>query len=482
MRFGDLLPIVGLLLLSCGGGNVTSALATPPEFHPKGQVLCAIQRSHSKPLIVEWPSADRGELETHAHNRGVVVVRYVGCEMQILDRCTTPVKYAYTSMTRKRDRVLIRDVEDLYANVPIGASRLEATLAKTGELVVDMTLVGRWEAERAAVRADELQGECEGATHVVLGLSVGAFTFTAGADTQMGGGATVLGLGAHATSASRRETLNADGDEADCEKSTDDDKKPPPGCGALLRVEVVPIDGLSQANVEGNVPASPPTPAARVSPFATRVQMIALSRGSFTLGDRRDNVTLKDFWLDATEVTADAYAACVRTGQCTTDHVRESSVGGSPFEPDLLCNYAVPGRGDHPMNCVDWDQAYAYCHAQGKRLPTEEEWEWAARGGIEARLYPWGHAEAGPLLCWSGIVTRSGTCPVGANPGGDAPGGIHDLAGNVAEWTSSAFSGHTRVTRGGGWDYRELDGMRAASRHSHAPGDRADHLGFRCAR
>ena len=107
--------------------------------------------------------------------------------MQVLDGCTAPVKYGYAPITRKKDRVTMRDADDLYANMPIGAARLEAKLEKSGQLDVDMTMVGRWEAERRAVRADELQGSCDGATHVVSALTVGAFTFTAGADATVQG-------------------------------------------------------------------------------------------------------------------------------------------------------------------------------------------------------------------------------------------------------------------------------------------------------
>jgi hypothetical protein len=128
------LSLVGLLACSCGGGSAVSQLAKAPEYNPKGQTKCGLTKSQAKPLIVEWPSADRGELEAQARNRGIVGVHYQGCEMQVLDGCTAPVKYGYSPITRKKDRVVMRDADDLYANIPVGAARLEAKLEKSGEL------------------------------------------------------------------------------------------------------------------------------------------------------------------------------------------------------------------------------------------------------------------------------------------------------------------------------------------------------------
>jgi formylglycine-generating enzyme required for sulfatase activity len=192
------------------------------------------------------------------------------------------------------------------------------------------------------------------------------------------------------------------------------------------------------------------------------------------MGERHDTVTVQPFCMDVTEVTADAYGACVRAGGCTAD--------GLACGP--AATYGVIGKGNHPINCVDWGQSVTYCVEQGKRLPTEEEWEWAARGESQGRVYPWGNAAPNSQLCWSGVQKRAGTCPVGSFPEGDGVGGIHDLAGNVWEWTSSSIDaiGTARAFRGGSWFNFAAPNMHASLRSSLAPIFRGSVVGFRCAR
>jgi formylglycine-generating enzyme required for sulfatase activity len=224
--------------------------------------------------------------------------------------------------------------------------------------------------------------------------------------------------------------------------------------------------------------------------------MASVPGGSFAMGGRKGITAVKPFCLDVTEVTADAYAACVGAGQCRADHPgahRDSSwATDGPFTADARCNYGASGRGNHPMNCVEWAQASAYCHAQDKRLPTAAEWVWAARGEAEGRRFPWGNASPDAQLCWSGKQKRSGTCPVGSFPEGDAPGGIHDLSGNVWEWASdvdpadsdSHGTPNRDVCGGGSWadDLEAVVAIRGENCDGNAPLERGVGTGFRCAR
>jgi formylglycine-generating enzyme len=222
--------------------------------------------------------------------------------------------------------------------------------------------------------------------------------------------------------------------------------------------------------------ASAPPPALLDAP------MIAVAPGSFEMGSTAKNespphrVAVAAFSIDATEVTVDAYRACVEATRCPADGLTEVAA----------CNWATPGRGPHPMNCVDWNEADIYCRWLGKRLPTEEEWEFAARGP-EGRIFPWGNSQPDePTACFN----RATTCPAGERAAGRTPQGALDLAGNVWEWTASPYCAYAvgdcgsveRVVRGGSYTAREGAKLRSSARSGHVITLRETYLGFRCAR
>jgi hypothetical protein len=259
-----LLFFLGIALVACGGATGQNAASTQlktPEIPSDRGTKCKVAKSQSEPLVVEWPDTARGKLES-ASSKGLVAVRYEGCELQVLSRCRVKEgKYNWTPITRKSSRVTIKDADELYANMPVGAIKLESKLASAGQLNVQMTIVGRYEAPGSRVYRDDLEGECSEATHVVAALTVGAFTFFAGADAEVGGGASVAGVaGGGGKSTAQRETLEKDGDETACSRASASDKGPPEGCGALLQIEVMPLAKGSKA-VAAPVPVPVPTPA-----------------------------------------------------------------------------------------------------------------------------------------------------------------------------------------------------------------------------
>ncbi len=232
------------------------------------------------------------------------------------------------------------------------------------------------------------------------------------------------------------------------------------------------------------------------------------------------DVTLSPYEIWRTEVTVGQYRQCVAAGACPAPPETVEWRGITPQKRETysaLCNANREGRESHPMNCVDWNLAQTYCQWQGGRLPTEAEWEYAARGG-DGRTYPWG--EDAPSLerlnaCDEGcrqLASQLGreweslfdgndgfpdTAPVGSYPAGASPFGLLDMSGNVWEWVqdragrynrravtdpTGPTSGRDHVTRGGAWDDDLADLVRTTSRDLGREDLRDVNLGFRCVR
>jgi len=199
------------------------------------------------------------------------------------------------------------------------------------------------------------------------------------------------------------------------------------------------------------------------------------------------NVCISGFNMGEHEVTNGEYADCVAAGGCAPPSISTSNTRPS--------YYGNPAYDDFPVIWVDWDQANTYCVWDGKRLPTEAEWEYAARGGFASKRYPWGDAIIGNDANYlnSNDVWDNDTSPV-MNYASNGYG-LHDMAGNVWEWVSDWYdsgyysispidnpqgsaTGSTHALRGGAWDQSPID-LRVSNRSRTATGSNA--LGFRCA-
>jgi formylglycine-generating enzyme required for sulfatase activity len=224
---------------------------------------------------------------------------------------------------------------------------------------------------------------------------------------------------------------------------------------------------------------------ARVDPPAH--DRVVIPGGAFTQGSTQGDederpvrkVVVKTFAIDRTEVTRGEYAACIAAGKCKPPPGPPAPV---PAGADDVKLPKVPVTG------VDWNEAQAFCRFAGGRLPTEAEWEKAARG-TDGREYPWGNDADCGRANW-GNFEGEGPCagknpghpvPVGQYPSGASPYGVLDLGGNVWEWVADKYDDEPgrRVVRGGSC-CSYFVGPRAANRNAWAPEHRDGDLGFRC--
>jgi eukaryotic-like serine/threonine-protein kinase len=321
------------------------------------------------------------------------------------------------------------------------------------------------------------------------------------------------------------------------------------GAAALGVVAAFALHGGGEGHGTGGAPASSASAArgpvavasasASAAPKTCPAGMIAIPGGEFFMGsDEKDaqdtekpphRVKLMPYCMDALEETVAQYKECSDRGACRRAGKENVWPGINDTQRkiyDPLCNISDPeGLAKHPINCIDWDQAREACEARGARLPTEAEWEFAARGP-DGRIYPWGdQAPNGTFLnaCGKECVAWqkkhpdpdnsaptfmygeddgfANTAPVGSFPKGKSRYGLSDVVGNVWEWVADYYAdydpatasstvtepkgpatGADRVIRGGAWNGAQPSWVRPSFRFHVAPTARSYGFGFRCAK
>ena len=253
-----------------------------------------------------------------------------------------------------------------------------------------------------------------------------------------------------------------------------------------------------------------PTPTATLTPTCPSSDMVPIPAGPFQMGCDPENdgglgcppdeslhtVILDAYCIDRTEVMNRRYRNCVQDGGCTAP--ANSSSFTRPFY------YGNSTYDAYPVIWVSWYQAKEFCQWAHKRLPTEAEWEKAARGASDTRPYPWGSEapDCSRANFWPYPASNcvGDTSPVGAYSAGASPYGALDMAGNVMEWVNDWFSdtyysslsepvinpqgpatGSWRAVRSGSW-WLPASMVRTVSRHAWGPDYWNNVLGFRCAR
>jgi formylglycine-generating enzyme required for sulfatase activity len=267
-----------------------------------------------------------------------------------------------------------------------------------------------------------------------------------------------------------------------------------PSKSSLPSSEIALINFSPRPTIESTT-VLPPTEISDLDALNNSIPMLLAPEGEFTMGSNDGDtdekpvhrIFLHAFYIDKYEVTNSLYKACVDAGVCEPPHDFRSKTHSDYYENAEF--------DDYPVIFVDWFQAKIYCEWRGAALPTEAQWEKAARGA-DGRTYPWGEGISCDKASYGSC--RSDLDRVGRYEGGKSPYGVYDMAGNVWEWVADWYSetysqnsstpnpsgpdqGEYRVLRGGTWD-SNANNLRTSSRLKYRPAYFTEGIGFRCAK
>lgn len=451
--------MISLSLIAC-------ASPSPPPGAPETPTptLAVVDLScdPNKPILVADPSARQLIEGVVAEQRGVAVRCVSGERLRVLSQCRLPTKYAYQNLNTYRELERVASSKGGAVSGSFSVVNLSASLDAGSDVFAGLVTQGRYYADQSRVEVSNISGECKGVTHVISGLTVGAFRLAKGTKLAVSGGVNAMSfVKAEGVYKSSTSTLDESGDANRCVFDADS-KRPPQNCGVPLRLELSTVTAT-------NTPV--PTTPTRCPPG------MKLIRGGGSVAD---------FCLDTTEVTAAAYARCTQAGLCP--EVPTSSWWPGPTAtPEAtgartpFCTGGKPEKGSAPLNCVNYDQASTYCEALQKRLPATYELSWASRGGAKQTAYPWGNDFDPSRICGVSTAANRGPCVAGGTTGSASPDGVLDLVGNLWELTFSPSGGGYALC-GGAWGASDFpEATTPTCQYWMQPLVRSNIVGFRCA-
>ncbi|HEY7370678.1 MAG TPA: hypothetical protein VIF57_00775 [Polyangia bacterium] len=240
--FLGVVPLAWAGAAGCMQSSTEKARSVLPHA-PAEQAKCRVAASQSSPLVTEWPASEKANLEVLLRN-GTVAVAYSGCSMRLLPECRVKGEYHWQRTTPSTDSLEINDSDELFAKLPLGAASLEGELKRSGKLSVKTTVSGQLRLENAAVAEIPREGACAQATHLLSGLSLGAFALTAGGQKDSKLGASITLGEASAKTERSADMLRSAGDFDTCAQSTNE--SPHVNCASPIQAFLTPLPGRTE--------------------------------------------------------------------------------------------------------------------------------------------------------------------------------------------------------------------------------------------
>jgi uncharacterized protein len=263
MRISSSVLASGLALVLVGCPS-PPPITTGPSPLPPGTKFIS---GNLEPMIVDWQPEERGDLEISMRD-GLVVVAYDDSGFRLLKDCHVDGTYDFMGMTRRERVVRLESADDVRANLPLGgagiAAKLGAEMERGATLDIAMVMIGKLRTTWRRVSPKDLEGQCAGASHVVRGATVGAFAVGKGSKTQSRAAAEIFGFGTSGGARQSDSMRFVDGVVSDCQNADPDSPKAPKQCGALIRVELLPISAADE--VKGTVASARDPELADVCP------------------------------------------------------------------------------------------------------------------------------------------------------------------------------------------------------------------------
>jgi hypothetical protein len=233
--------------LGCVGGPLLPRASSGADLLPRApaeQGKCRVAASQSSPLITEWPASEKANLEVLLR-QGVVAVAYSGCSLRVLAECRVPGTYRWQRTTPATDSLQINDADELYAKLPLGAAALEGELKRSGTLSVQTMVSGQIRLDTVAATEVPREGPCAQATHIVSGLSLGAFALKGGGKREGNAALNVTAIGeAKAKREQSADLLRSAGDFESCAQSTAE--SPHANCASPIQAFLSPLPGRTE--------------------------------------------------------------------------------------------------------------------------------------------------------------------------------------------------------------------------------------------